>query len=153
MALSAPSFMVSVLLPHTCPAVFPEVSPLSCSSVDPLQPSTSAFLCPGSVFPFQFPHSRDFRTFSADHHHPAHPHLDISPASPDREKILSPGRSGAVWNSCPFIPVCEPARIAGTPGRQALALCFQFYEQLPWEGRRPHSSNLWMRRELATLCR
>lgn len=52
---------------------------------------------------------------------PPHAHLDLSLAFPDREKILSPGHSGAVWNSCPFIPVYEPAHIAGTPGRQALS--------------------------------
>lgn len=74
LALSAPSFMVLVLRPpqpcsHTPVQLFPEVSQLSCSSVDSLQPSTSVFLCPG--YAFLFPHSRDFKTFSEDHHHPA----------------------------------------------------------------------------------
>lgn len=142
----------SALLPHTCPAVFPEVSPLSCSSVDPLQPSTSAFLGPGSVFTFHFPHSRDFGTFSEDHRHPAHPHLDLSLAFPDRRFFLQAAME-LFGIHVPLSQFVSLPVLLGTPGRQALALCFQFYKQLPWEGRRPHSSNLRMRRELATLCR
>lgn len=112
----------SALLPHTCPAVFPQVLPLSCSSVDSLHFCVSV---PGQCLLLPIPPQPWLQDFLWRPSPPCpHPHLDLSLASPDRAKILSPGCSVAVWNSCPFLLVCEPAPAAGDPRKAGSSLMF-----------------------------
>lgn len=82
-----------------------------------------------------------------------HPHLDLSLAFPDRVKKDLQAAVKLFEIPVPLSQFVSLPMLLGIPGRQALALCFQSTGQLPWEGGRPHSPNLQMRRELATLCR